>query len=111
VGWLTSEELVFDDLGVLRTHAPSTYKIPACSDRPPVFNIALYEDGENTKDTIHKSKAVGEPPLMLAISVFSAITDAVASIGNYKTLPDLHAPATPEAILRAITALQEGGKK
>ncbi|MDQ7077779.1 MAG: molybdopterin-dependent oxidoreductase [Robiginitomaculum sp.] len=62
VGWLTSEELVFDDQGVLRTHAPSTYKIPACSDRPPVFNIALYEDGENTKDTIHKSKAVGEPP-------------------------------------------------
>ncbi|PHS29214.1 MAG: xanthine dehydrogenase molybdopterin binding subunit [Robiginitomaculum sp.] len=110
-GWLTSEELVFDDQGVLRTHAPSTYKIPACADRPPVFNVTLYEDGENTKDTIHKSKAVGEPPLMLAISVFSAITDAVASVGDYKTLPDLHAPATPEAILRAVTALQEGAKK
>ena len=110
-GWLTCEELVFDDQGILRTHAPSTYKIPACSDRPPVFNVALYDDGENTKDTIHKSKAVGEPPFMLAISVFSAITDAVASVGNYKTLPELHAPATPEEILRAVTALQEGVEK
>ncbi len=109
-GWLTTEELVFDDQGILRTHAPSTYKIPACADRPKTFNVALYERGENIKDTIHKSKAVGEPPLMLAISVFSAITDAVASVGDYKTLPDLHAPATPEAILRAITALQNGAK-
>lgn len=106
VGWLTSEELVFDKQGVLRTHAPSTYKIPACSDRPPVFNVSLYERGENTADTIHRSKAVGEPPLMLAISVFSALTDAVASVADYQLFPDLHAPATPQSILHAITQLK-----
>ncbi len=103
-GWLTSEELVFDDQGVLRTHAPSTYKIPACSDRPPVFNVSLFE-GENNVDSVHRSKAVGEPPLMLAISVFSAINDAVASVADYKHAPDLHAPATPESVLRAINNL------
>ncbi len=109
-GWLTSEELVFDEQGILRTHAPSTYKIPACADRPAIFNVALFERGENLEDTIHRSKAVGEPPLMLAISVFSALTDAVASIDDYKTLPDLHAPATPESILQAITALKHEAK-
>ncbi len=109
-GWLTSEELVFDKAGILQTHAPSTYKIPAYSDRPPVFNVALYGRGENTEDTIHRSKAVGEPPFMLAISVFSALTDAVASVGDYKTLPDLHAPATPEHILHAIHSLEAGEK-
>jgi xanthine dehydrogenase large subunit len=107
-GWLTSEELVFDDRGNLRTHAPSTYKIPACSDRPPVFNVSLYEGSENTKPTVHRSKAVGEPPFMLAISVFSAINDAIASVGDYKTLPDLHAPATPERILHAVNVMQQG---
>ncbi len=101
MGWLTTEELVFDEKGHLKTHAPSTYKIPACSDRPAILNIALWE-GENREETVHRSKAVGEPPLMLAISVFSALTDAVASVGNHKVLPLLDAPATPERILMAV---------
>ena len=98
-GWLTTEELVWDDTGRLRTHAPSTYKIPACADRPSVFNVALW-DGENLADTIYKSKAVGEPPLMLGISAFLALSDAVAACGT--GYPDLHAPATPEAVLAAV---------
>jgi hypothetical protein len=77
-GWLTMEELVWDDRGALRTHAPSTYKIPACSDRPRVFNVALW-DGANREDTIYRSKAVGEPPLMLGISVHSALAQACAA--------------------------------
>ncbi|MCV6597873.1 MAG: xanthine dehydrogenase molybdopterin binding subunit [Mangrovicoccus sp.] len=98
-GWLTMEELVWDDAGRLRTHAPSTYKIPACSDRPPVFNVGLW-DGANREDTIYRSKAVGEPPFMLGISNFLALSDAVAACG-----PDYHAlnaPATPERLLWAI---------
>jgi xanthine dehydrogenase large subunit len=102
MGWLTTEELVFDDKGALRTHAPSTYKIPAAGDRPDAFNMRLWERGENTVATIHRSKAVGEPPLMLAISVFSALTDAVASVADHKLLPNLDAPATPERILMAV---------
>ncbi|WP_299043889.1 xanthine dehydrogenase molybdopterin binding subunit [uncultured Tateyamaria sp.] len=98
-GWLTTEELVWDDAGRLRTHAPSTYKIPACGDRPDIFNVALW-DGENRADTIYKSKAVGEPPLMLGISAFLALNDAAASCGPH--YPDLHAPATAEAVLRAV---------
>ncbi|MEL6466011.1 MAG: xanthine dehydrogenase molybdopterin binding subunit [Pseudomonadota bacterium] len=98
-GWLTTEELVWDDAGRLRTHAPSTYKIPACADRPDVFNVALW-DGENRADTIYKSKAVGEPPLMLGISAFLALSDAAAACGPH--YPDLHAPATAEAILKAV---------
>ena len=98
-GWLTTEELVWDDAGRLRTHAPSTYKIPACADRPDVFKVALWE-GENRADTIYKSKAVGEPPLMLGISAFLALSDAAAACGpNY---PDLQAPATAEAVLKAV---------
>ena len=98
-GWLTTEQLVWDDAGRLRTHAPSTYKIPACADRPDVFNVALW-DGENKADTIYKSKAVGEPPLMLGISAFLALSDAAAACGPH--YPNLHAPATPEAVLRAV---------
>ncbi|MDB5497239.1 MAG: xanthine dehydrogenase large subunit, partial [Phenylobacterium sp.] len=79
MGWLTTEELVFDETGRLQTHAPSTYKIPVAGDRPDAFNMAIWERGENREPSIHRSKAVGEPPLMLAISVFSALTDAVAS--------------------------------
>jgi xanthine dehydrogenase large subunit len=100
-GWLTTEELVWDDAGRLRTHAPSTYKIPACGDRPRVFNVALW-DGENPEDTIHKSKAVGEPPFMLGISVLMALSDAVAASGDGTLYPDLHAPATAERILAAV---------
>ncbi len=77
-GWLTTEELVWDGKGRLRTHAPSTYKIPACSDRPPVFNVALW-GRDNREDTVGKSKAVGEPPFMLGISALMALSDAVAA--------------------------------
>ncbi|MDP9056600.1 MAG: xanthine dehydrogenase molybdopterin binding subunit, partial [Pseudomonadota bacterium] len=103
-GWLTTEELVFDAAGSLLTHAPSTYKIPTAADRPARMHIALW-DGDNVKPTIHRSKAVGEPPLMLAISVFSAITQAVMAAGNDGAeLPELDAPATCERILHAVTA-------
>lgn len=107
MGWLTTEELVFDDSGRLRTHAPSTYKIPTASDRPDVMNIKLFERGRNVEATIHRSKAVGEPPLMLANSVFLALKDAVASVGDGTSAPVLNAPATPEEILKAVTALQK----
>ena len=98
-GWLTTEELVWDADGILRTHAPSTYKIPACADRPPIFNVALWE-GSNKADTIYKSKAVGEPPLMLGMAAFFALSDAIASCGP--AYPDLQAPATPEQVRAAI---------
>jgi xanthine dehydrogenase large subunit len=98
MGWLTNEELYWNVDGELKTHAPSTYKIPTISDRPDIFNIALF-DNENIEDTIYKSKAVGEPPLMLAISTYRAIWQAVN--GN------LNAPATPEAILNALTGCGE----
>jgi xanthine dehydrogenase large subunit len=106
MGWLTSEELWWDETGRLRTHAPSTYKIPACSDRPVDFRMTLVEGRPNGEETIYRSKAVGEPPLMLAISVFRALSDAVASIADYRILPDLDAPATPERVLMAIEALR-----
>ena len=98
-GWLTTEELVWDDKGRLRTHAPATYKIPACSDRPDIFNVALW-DQPNPAQTIYRSKAVGEPPFMLGISAFLALSDAVAAAGPH--YPDLQAPATAEEVLRAI---------
>ena len=100
MGWLTSEELVFDDKGRLLTHAPSTYKIPCASDVPADFRVALF-DSVNREDTIYRSKAVGEPPLMLAISVFAAIADAIHSLAPGHPVR-LDAPATPESILRAV---------
>ena len=110
MGWLTTEELFFDNSGNLKTHAPSTYKIPTCSDRPEIFNMELYSSGENVEDSIHKSKAVGEPPFMLAISAFNALTDAVSSVSNYKSLPELDAPATPERVLMAVQDMQTAAK-
>ena len=113
MGWLTTEELVWDEKGRLRTHAPSTYKIPVASDRPRIFNVALLEDAPNREPTIHRSKAVGEPPLMLAISVLHALSDAVASVGDHRFCPRLDAPATPERVLAAVErvrALAEGGR-
>ncbi|WOI55514.1 xanthine dehydrogenase molybdopterin binding subunit [Palleronia sp. LCG004] len=98
-GWLTTEELVWDASGRLMTHAPSTYKIPATSDRPEVFNVALW-DGENKAETIYRSKAVGEPPLMLGISALMALSDAVAYCGP--AYPALDAPATAERVLAAV---------
>jgi len=105
MGWLTTEELVYDAQGRLRTHAPSTYKIPTASDVPADFRVALYRSAGNREDTIFRSKAVGEPPLMLSISVFSAIADAVAGL-NPGVVPPLDAPATPEAIMRAVNAMR-----
>lgn len=103
-GWLTTEELVWDGSGRLTTHAPSTYKIPACSDRPDIFNVALYEN-TNAEDTIYRSKAVGEPPFMLGISALMALSDAVAACGS--KYPNLHAPATSERILQAVQRVQD----
>lgn len=105
MGWLTMEELVFDAKGRLLTHAPSTYKIPCSSDVPADFRVALF-DGANHEDTIYRSKAVGEPPLMLAIAVFSAIADALHSLAPDKPVP-LDAPATAESILHAVHALTQ----
>jgi xanthine dehydrogenase large subunit len=98
-GWLTTEELVWDQKGRLRTHAPSTYKIPACSDRPPLFNVRLW-DGQNAMPTVYRSKAVGEPPLMLGISAWLALADAVAAAGPHWA--DLQTPATAERVLAAV---------
>ncbi|MCC5971447.1 MAG: xanthine dehydrogenase molybdopterin binding subunit [Pararhodobacter sp.] len=106
-GWLTTEELVWDDKGRLRTHAPSTYKIPAFGDRPQVFNVALW-DGRNPEDTIHRSKAVGEPPFMLGISVLMALSDAIAACGDGSVYPALDAPATPERVLAAVERQRAG---
>ncbi|WP_372611927.1 xanthine dehydrogenase molybdopterin binding subunit [Aquicoccus sp.] len=106
MGWLTSEELWWDDDGRLRTHAPSTYKIPLASDRPRIFNVALAEWSQNAERTIKRSKAVGEPPFMLGISVFEAISMAVASVAGYRECPRLEAPATPERVLMAIERLK-----
>jgi xanthine dehydrogenase large subunit len=87
------------------THAPSTYKIPTANDCPPVFNVRLYENA-NVEDSIHRSKAVGEPPLLLPFSVFLAIRDAVSAVAGHRVDPPLRAPATSEAILDAINAVQ-----
>ncbi|TVS01818.1 MAG: xanthine dehydrogenase molybdopterin binding subunit [Rhodobacteraceae bacterium] len=106
MGWLTSEELWWDDKGRLRTHAPSTYKIPLASDRPRIFNVRLADWSENAKPTIKRSKAVGEPPFMLPISVFEAIGMAVASVADYRECPRLDAPATPERVLMAVERLR-----
>ena len=106
MGWLTSEELWWDDKGRLRTHGPSTYKIPGSRDVPPVFNARILADAPNREETVFRSKAVGEPPLMLAISVWLAIRDAVASLADYRRVPDLDAPATPERVLMAVDAIR-----
>jgi xanthine dehydrogenase large subunit len=105
MGWLTMEEVVWDAKGALLTHAPSTYKIPVASDCPPQFNVWLWERGENVQDVAHRSKAVGEPPLMLALSVFHAIYDAIGTTSASREPVPLEAPATPENILRALHAL------
>jgi xanthine dehydrogenase large subunit len=105
-GWLTTEELAFDKDGRLMTHAPSTYKIPTAFDLPEDFRVALF-DNDNREDAIWRSKAVGEPPLMLAISVFAAIADASHYLKPGSQVP-LHAPATPESILRAVQEVRGG---
>lgn len=105
MGWLTTEELCWNAGGELMTHAPSTYKIPTVNDTPPEFNVRLF-DNRNVEDSIHRSKAVGEPPLLLPFSVFFAVRDAVAAVGDDRVNPPLDAPATGEAILRAVQAVR-----
>ncbi len=105
-GWLTSEELWWDAQGQLRTHAPSTYKIPLASDRPKLFNVRLADWSVNAERTIKRSKAVGEPPFMLGISVWEALGHAVASLADYRIAPRLDAPATPERVLMAVERLR-----
>ena len=100
VGWLTTEELWWNQAGELGTHAPSTYKIPTCSDLAPDFRVALMQSSANREDTIYRSKAVGEPPFMLALSAFHAIRDALAD--DACAAPALNSPATPETILRVL---------
>ena len=100
-GWLTTEELVWDGKGRLSTHAPSTYKIPACSDRPRIFNVDLWTE-PNREETVGKSKAVGEPPFNHGISAFLALSDAVAACGDGSVYPALDAPATSERVLAAL---------
>jgi len=105
-GWLTHEELCWDDDGRLLTDGPATYKIPAIGDMPKDFRVELLSDSPNDAATVFHSKAVGEPPLMLAMSVFAAIRDAIASVDNHQRFPVLNAPATPEEVLRACTAMK-----
>jgi xanthine dehydrogenase large subunit len=106
MGWLTSEELWWDGEGRLRTCGPSTYKIPGSRDVPPIFNARLLKDAPNRAATLFRSKAIGEPPLMLAISVWLAIRDAIASLADHKLAPRIDAPATPERVLAAIEELR-----
>lgn len=107
MGWLTMEELVWHPkTGLLLTHAPSTYKIPTANDCPAVFDVRLFENA-NPEDSIHRSKAVGEPPLLLPFSVLLAIRDAVSALAGHRVDPPLNAPATSEAILRAVKAVKE----
>ncbi|MBQ0133255.1 MAG: molybdopterin-dependent oxidoreductase, partial [Comamonas sp.] len=104
MGWLTTEQLVWNDQGVLTTHAPSTYKIPATGDIPEHFKVELFNE-PNHEDNVGGSKAVGEPPFMLAISVYEALRHAIASARDQqgKTgVVQLQAPATAEHVLNAL---------
>jgi xanthine dehydrogenase large subunit len=107
VGWLTCEELKWNDNGKLLSDGPATYKIPAISDTPEIFNARILENNPNEEDTIFRSKAVGEPPLMLAISTWCAIRDAIAAVADHNVFPKLNTPATPEEILRVITEIKD----
>ncbi|WP_372741095.1 xanthine dehydrogenase molybdopterin binding subunit [Neptunomonas sp.] len=107
MGWLTSEELVWNEQGKLMTNGPASYKIPAIADTPLDFRVKLIENRKNPEDTVFHSKAVGEPPFMLSISVWSAIKDAVSSLSDYRIHPPIDAPATPEKVLMGVTALRQ----
>ena len=101
------EEIVWGKDGKIKTFSPSTYKIPAVTDIPKIFNVEIFKDGLNVEKVINKAKTTGEPPLMLAMSVFFAIKDAIASISNHDKIPDLSAPATAEKILLSIKNLNK----
>jgi len=106
-GWLTMEEVIWKSNGQLTTHSPSTYKIPAVNDMPEKFNVEIFKKGKNSENVVNKSKTTGEPPLMNAMSVFFAIKNAIASIGDYKIAPVINAPATPEKILMSIKNIKK----
>jgi len=106
MGWLTSEELIWGEDGRLQTLGPSSYKIPTIDDAPVKFRVELYPDSPNAEATVFHSKAVGEPPLMLGISAWSALRDAISSIGEYRFSPDLDTPATPERVLQACMEMR-----
>jgi xanthine dehydrogenase large subunit len=101
MGWLTTEQLVWNDKGYLSTHAPSTYKIPTAGDVPQHLKVDLWPE-PNREDNVHGSKAVGEPPFMLAISVYEALRDAVAQARGGDAAVHLVAPATAENVLKAL---------
>lgn len=107
MGWLTTEELMWDDKGRLLSNNPATYKIPAISDAPQIFNVELMPDDPNREHTVFNSKAVGEPPFMLGISVWSALRDAISSVADYRVSPALDTPATAEKVLWAVAQCQE----
>jgi len=107
LGWLTTEELVWNEQGRLLSNGPATYKIPAIADMPAQFNVELLTNEPNREATIYNSKAVGEPPFMHGISVWSALRDAISSIGGYKHSPVLHTPATPERVLKAVEEMKK----
>ena len=110
MGWLTTEELVWNEQGRLLSNNPATYKIPAINDAPEDFRVALLPDAPNREHTIYNSKAVGEPPFMLGMSVWSALKDAISSIADYKISPDLDTPATPERVLWAVESVKAANK-
>jgi len=102
MGWLTTEELVWNPNGKLATNGPMGYKIPAIADTPIDFRTHLVENRSNPEQTVYNSKAVGEPPFMLGMSVWSALRDAAASVADHQYMPHLDAPATPERVLWAV---------
>ena len=104
-GWLTIEEVKWKPNGELTTHSPSTYKIPAVNDMPEKFKVNIFKN-LNKENVVNKSKTTGEPPLMLGMSVFFAIKDAISSTADHKIIPNLNAPATPEAILLSINDIK-----
>jgi len=107
MGWLTMEEVIWKTNGEISTHSPSTYKIPAVSDMPEIFNVKLYKNGMNIENVVNYSKTTGEPPLMLAMSVFFAIKNAISSISDYKKSAKINSPATPENILLSIEKIKQ----
>ena len=111
MGWLTMEELVWSDQGKLLTSGPASYKIPTVADMPLDLRVTLVENRKNPEDTVFHSKAVGEPPFMLGISVWCAIKDAVASLADYRVQPDIDAPATPERVLWGVQQMRQGVAK
>ncbi|MDX2424242.1 MAG: molybdopterin-dependent oxidoreductase, partial [Amphritea sp.] len=106
-----TEELVWNDQGRLMTSGPASYKIPAITDMPIDFRVRLVENRKNKEDTVFNSKAVGEPPFMLGISVYCAIKDAISSLSDYRISPALDTPATPERVLWAVQAIQQDSVK